>query len=302
MAEWIDLLDPSDVQLRDALPKAVEESALALLLAPAEHTDEPRPTLQGHGDYIFGIFLIAVAVPEEDRVYYQEIDVVATGGTLLTVSKTPPGEKPFDPRPAKEACRPDDSAGMMLYRLVDTIAEHYLDLIDDLDGEIDELEDVVETAPAAQTRGRISELRHDLLHIRRTLAPTRDAVRRVVDNVVEVETGAEVFPHDVEVAFNSVYDKFLRATDGLDLSRDLLAGVRDYQQAKVANDQNEVTKTLTVIASLLLLPTFIVGLYGQNFQHHFPEIHWQFGYAFSWGLIVVTTLIQLAFFRSRKWI
>ena len=302
MAEWIDLLDPSEEQVRAALPSAVEASALELLLAPPEHADEPRPTLQGHGSYIFGIFLVAVSVPDEDRVYYQEIDVVATSDTLLTVSKTPPGEEPFDPRPAKEACRHDDSAGMMLYRLVDNIAERYLDLIDDLDGEIDELEDVVETAPAEQTRARISELRHDLLHIRRTLAPTRDAIRRVVDNVVEVEEGAEVFPHDVEVAFNGAYDKLLRAFDGLELSRDLIASVRDYLQAKIANDQNEVMKKLTVIASLLLLPTFIVGLYGQNFQHHFPEIHWQLGYAFSWGLIIATTLVQLAFFRSKKWI
>ena len=61
-------------------------------------------------------------------------------------------------------------------------------------------------------------------------------------------------------------------------------------------------KVLTVIASLLLLPTFIVGLYGQNFQHHFPEIHWQFGYAWSWGLIVVTTAGQLWFFRRKRWI
>ena len=302
MAEWVDLLDPSDEELRAALPKAVEESALELLLAPAQHADEPRPTLQGHGDYIFGIFLVAVAVPAEDRVYYQEIDIVATHETLVTVSKTPPGEQPFDPRPAKESCRHDDSAGMMLYRLADNIAERYLDLIDDLDGEIDELEDVVETSPAAKTRARISDLRHDLLHIRRTLAPTRDAVRRVVDNVVEVEDGPEVFPHDVEIAFNSAYDKLLRAFDGLELSRDLIASVRDYLQAKIANDQNEVMKTLTVIASLLLLPTFIVGLYGQNFQHHFPEIHWQFGYGFSWGLIVVTTGIQLWFFRRKRWI
>src|ERR671939_1984209 len=100
---------------------------------------------------------------------------------------------------------------MMLYRLVDDIAEHYLDLVDALNEKIDELEDTVETAPAELTRTRLSELRHDLLHIRRTLAPTRDAVRRVVDNVVEVEEGPEVFPHEVEVAFNSAYDKLLRA-------------------------------------------------------------------------------------------
>ena len=80
-----------------------------------------------------------------------------------------------------------------------------------------------------------------------------------------------MFPHDVEVAFNSAYDKLLRAFDGLELSRDLIASVRDYLQAKIANDQNEVMKKLTVIASVLLLPTFIVGLYGQNFKHHSPS-------------------------------
>jgi magnesium transporter len=50
------------------------------------------------------------------------------------------------------------------------------------------------------------------------------------------------------------------------------------------------------------VPTFIVGLYGQNFQHHFPEIHWRSGYAYSWGLIVATTLLELWFFRRKKWI
>jgi magnesium transporter len=302
VAEWIDLLDPSDEELRKHLPENIQESALTLLLAPAEHADEPRPTLQGHGRYIFGVFLIAVAVRDQNRVYYQEIDVVATSERLVTVSKTPPGEQPFDPRPAKEACHPEDSAGMMLYRLVDDIAERYLDLIDDVDEEIDELEDVVETASAAEIRERISSLRHDLLHIRKTLAPTRDAIRRIVDNVVEVEEGPPVFPRAVEVAFNSAYDKLLRAFDGLELSRDLIASVRDYLQSKVSNDQNEVTKKLTVIASLLLVPTFIVGVYGQNFKHHFPELGWQFGYAFSWGLIVATTAIQLWFFRRKRWI
>jgi magnesium transporter len=302
VAEWVDLLDPSEEELRKHLPADIQQSALDLLLTPAERGDEPRPTLQGHGRYVFGIFLVAVAVRDENRVFYQEIDVVVTSERLITVSKAPPGEQPFDPRPAKDACNPQDSTGMMFYRLVDDIADRYLDLIDAVDEEIDELEDSVETSTAEHTRERISSLRHDLLHIRRTLAPTRDAIRRVVDNVVEVEEGGEVFTHDVEVAFNSAYDKLLRAFDGVELSRDLLVSVRDYLQAKIATDQNEVAKRLTVIASLLLVPTFIVGVYGQNFQHHFPEIHWQFGYAFSWGLIVATTLVQLWFFRRNRWI
>jgi magnesium transporter len=144
-------------------------------------------------------------------------------------------------------------------------------------------------------------LRHDLLHIRRTLSPMRDAVRRVIDGVVDVEEGREVFPKDVEVAFNAAYDKLMRAFDGLELSRDLLASVRDYHQSKIANDQNEVMKRLTVIASLLLLPTFIVGLYGQNFVN-IPELRWHLGYLYVWGVIAATTLMQLWWFRRAKWI
>jgi len=301
-ATWIDLLDPSEEELRRQAPHDLEASAFELLLQRPQHEDEPRPTMQGHGAYVFAVFLSAVILHEQDEVRYQEMDLVLTGDMLLTVRKTPAGCAPYDITEVKSAVKESDSTGMITYRLVDDIAERYLDLIDDLDEEIDEVEEGVELRSPEETRARISHLRHDLLHIRRTLTPMRDAVRRVVDDVVEVENGPEVFPHDVEVAFNSAYDKFLRATDGLDLSRDLLAGVRDYLQAKIANDQNEVMKKLTVIASLLLLPTFIVGLYGQNFQHHFPEIHWQFGYGWSWGLIVVTTLVQLWFFRRKKWI
>src|SRR5690348_15228549 len=300
-ATWIDLLDPTPEELRAKAPQHLEETALERLLAPPQHADEPRPTMQGHGDYVFGVFLIAVAVPEQDSVYYQEIDLVITHDTLLTVRKTPPGGKPAcDVAIVKKAAKPTDSAGLLAYRLLDDIAERYLDLIDDLDNEIDELEDVVETQPPDITRSRISALRHDLLHIRRTLSPMRDAVRRVIDNTVEVEEGPEVFPHEVEIAFNAAYVKFLRASDGLDLARDLLAGVRDYSQAKIANDQNEVMKRLTVIASLLLLPTFIVGLYGQNFVD-IPELHWHAGYAYVWGLIVVTTAFQLWWFRRKRW-
>jgi magnesium transporter len=302
MAEnWIDLLDPDAARLREASPRDLEEVALELLLADPEHDDEPRPTLQGHGDYIFGVFLLAHALPEENCIYYQEIGMVLTCETLLTVRKTPPGRKPLSLDGIRAAVRPTDSPGMIAYRIVDDIAEHYLDLVDDVDAEIDELEDLVDTQSAETTRARISELRHDLLHIRRTLAPMRDAVRRVVDGVVDVEDGEEVFPHEVEIAFNGAYDKLLRALDGLELSRDLLTSVRDYSVSKIANDQNEVTKRLTVIASLVLVPTFIVGLYGQNFVH-IPEFHWRYGYAYSWALIIVTTVLQLIWFRRKGWI
>ena len=147
---------------------------------------------------------------------------------------------------------------------------------------------------------RLRELREDLRGIRRTLSPTRDAVHKIVDDRIELDEG-ELFPRDVEISFGDAYDKLLRAFEALESSRDAIASVRDYLQGKISNDQNEVMKRLTLIASLLLLPTFIVGLYGQNFRH-IPELHWMWGYWWSWGWIVGTTIGQLVFFRWRRWI
>ncbi|MEP6910639.1 MAG: magnesium transporter CorA family protein [Actinomycetota bacterium] len=302
-ATWVDLVDPDRDELERGVPKRLQQSAIKQLLAPAAHDDEPRPTLQSHGDYIFGVFLVAVAVPEEDRVFYQEIDIVLTEEFLLTVRKTPPDEEPYDISRVKELCPEGDEpeAGMILYHLVDDVAERFLDLIDAVNDEIDELEDHVETWSNEKVRQRLSDLRHDLLHIRRTLAPTRDAIRRIVDGRLELEKGVEAFPRDVELHFADAYDKLLRASEGLELSRDLVASARDYHQAKISNDQNEVMKKLTAIASILLVPTFIVGLYGQNFKH-IPELSWSFGYWWSWGWILVSTALQLVYFRRKRWI
>jgi len=303
VAEWIDLLDPTPDELDKALPTAVHTRALELLTQPARHDDEPRPRLEGHDDYVFGLFLVPVCIREEDRVFYQEVDIVATRERLVTVRKTPERGYPFDPETVHEAVRAvgETRAGGIVYELLDVISEDYLNLVDALNDEIDELEEGIDQWPAPQVRDRISALRHDLLHVRRTLAPMRDAVRRVVDRRLDVATGPEVMPRDIELSFADVYDKLLRALDGLELSRDLLSSARDYHQSKIANDQNEAMKVLTVIASVLLLPTFIVGLYGQNFRH-IPELHWSFGYWWAWGWILVTTAIQIVFFRWRGWI
>jgi magnesium transporter len=301
-ATWVDLLDPTRGELERALPHALHRRALDQLLEPLREGQEPRPTLESHGSYVFGVLLVAVAVPAEDRVYQQEVDLVLTPDAIVTVRKSPEGGEPFACAVTKELHGRGhvEQPAMVAYHVVDEVAEAFLDLVDALDDEIDELDDHVEDWPDERIRTRISSLRHDLLRIRQTLAPTRDAVHKVLDGRVDLE-GEDIFPRDVELSFADAYEKLLRAFEGLELARDLLSGVRDYHQAKIANVQNEVMKRLTAIASILLLPTFIVGLYGQNF-HDMPELGWGFGYAWSWGLIVATTLLQVAYFRRKRWL
>jgi magnesium transporter len=297
-AVWTDLLDPDRETLLRAAPRDLHPRALDLLLAEARHDDEPRPTLEAHIRYVFGVLLLPVIDHASHELWYQEIGLVLTHDVVLTVRKTTPGRPPYDPAEIRKSAA-GESAGMIAYRLADEVAERFLDLVDTLDNHIDDLEDHVEEWPSDRVRSRLSDLRHKLLHVRQTLAPTRDAIRKVVDNRIDTE-GVELFTRDLELRFADAYDKLLRASEGLDLARDLVAGVRDYHQAKVANDQNEVMKRLTVIASVLLLPTSIVGLYGQNL-HGSPELSWSFGYWWSWGLIVVTTIAQIVYFRRKRW-
>jgi magnesium transporter len=301
--KWIDLLEPTRDELEKVLPAQLHDSALDLLCAPAQHEDEPRPKLESHGNYVFGVLLVAVAVPEEDTVFYQEVDVVLTREQLITVRKAPEGRPPYDPSQAREACRDEEEVGMVVYHLVDDIAERYLDLVDALNDEIDELEDHVEDWPSERIRVRVSALRHDLLHIRRTLAPTRDAVRHVVDNRLEF-AGEELFTHDVELSFGAAYDKLLRASDGLELSRDLVAGVRDYNQAKIANDQNDTTKRLAIIATIFLPISWLTGFFGQNFGYLTGTIEpraWAF-WGLGIGLEVVAVLAIFYYFRRQHWL
>lgn len=298
---WIDLVDPDSAAIEAAIPTALHSTVARRLLRPVSHADEPRPRLEAHGNYVFGV-LVLPTIDDDGDVTRHEIDVVATLDRIVTVRRTPPGRPPCDLNDLLAAAHRDDSPpGMSLYLLMDEIAERFLTVVDRFDNDINELEDNVGVWPPQQVREQISRMRHEILEVRRVLTPSRDAARAVLDDRVELDGEITLFPREVELHFADAYDKLLRATDGLDLSRDLLAGVRDFHQAQIANDQNEVMKRLTVVASVLLLPTFIVGLYGQNLRGIY-ELHWAHGYLFSWGLIIVTTIAQLAYFRRKRWI
>lgn len=298
MAEWIDLLDPTPEELEPVLPPRLHETDLAQLRASGA---AGRPGLSAHDDHLVGVLIVPVVDASSDDVFYQEVDVVLTAEQLLTIRKTTPGRPPYDPAAPRAATKPDDGPGRLFFRLVVHIADRYLDLVDAMEDEIGELEDGVDDWPSGRVRTRVHQIRQQILHVRRMLAPLRDAVRGVADGRTDLAE-QELFTHDLEQEFLGVYDTLLRAGDGLELAHDLLVGARDHYQAKVAQDQNEAVKRLTSIASLLLVPTFIVGLYGQNFRD-MPEFHWGiWGYIWSWALIVGVTLLQVWYFRRKEWL
>jgi len=296
---WLDLVDPTREELHASLPAEVEPSIVDALAAPARVGREPRPLLEGHETYVYGVLAAMLPRAEGRGAWYQEIFLVATPERLVTVCKTTDLGAPFDVSALQAAADPETPVGIVLHRLVEDVADSYLDLLDAIYAAIDDLEDRIDQLRPAQIRLRLSELRHELLHRRRAVSATRAAVRRVLDGRIEV--GDEpLFPSEVERLFGDTYDTLVRVTEELDVARDLLASVRDHLQAKIAESQNEVGKKLTVIASLVLVPSLVVGFYGQNFEGEFARGFWTLGV--STALILGSTVVQLVLFRWRRWI
>ena len=295
-ARWTDLLDPTRAEVEAALPAGADPDVIEELVA-SERAHDPRPLIEDHGSYVFGVLVPIVPIDGESRVL--EVCFVATPDRLVTVRKSGSSSTSFDVASLEAADRAGKPIGALVHHLVDDVADTYLDMLDALYSEIDHLEDRIDDLRPSDVRTELAALRHTLLNRRRTVAATRSSVRKIVDGRIEVGE-PELFPPAVERLFADTYDTLVRVTEELDVARDLLSGVRDHMQSKVTESQNDVVKKLTVIASLVLVPSFVVGFFGQNFGEEFDRAYWTIG--FSIGVIVVSTLAQLAIYRWRRWI
>lgn len=298
-ARTTDLVDPSADELVSRSPVPLDADTVAALCGRAGDGRDVRPTLESRTTYLFGVLLFAGRLDPDRRVTYRELGLVASAEALLTVRKTGDDGGLAD-LAGLETVGATPETGLLVHRLADAATETYLDLVDSLYVEIDRLEDEVDDLAPAALRSRLSRLRHEMLHARRNASATRAAVRRVVDGRLDLGTEDALFPREAERAFAETYDTLVRVIEELDIARDLLASVRDYLQSKVSESQSEIVKKLTVVASLVLVPTLITGFYGQNFSGAFERGYWSLGV--SLGLIVATTLAQLVFFRWRRWL
>jgi magnesium transporter len=295
---WSDLEDPTAAELLAVAP-GLDLDAVEILTSTAVAGHEVRPVLERHGDAVVALLLFPAHVPGDHRFAYLELGIVATAESIVTVRKHSADGYVVEQRAVAPVEHSRVEPGRLLHGAVDEATERYLDVVDALYVEIDDLEDAIDELPGDMTRRRLGELRHEMLHARRNVTAMRAAVRRVVDGRLALPDDI-LFPREVEAAFADSYDTLVRTTEELDIARDLLASVRDHLQAKVSERQNEIVKKLTVTASLVLVPTLITGFYGQNFAGAFDSALWTVGV--SLGLIATTTLAQLAFFRWKRWI
>lgn len=142
-------------------------------------------------------------------------------------------------------------------------------------------------------------MRRELVGLRRVATPQRDLLARGIDNILDLP-GLEF---DSRNYFRDVYDHSIRISDQIDSYRDLPAGSRDAYLSVVSNRLNQITKQLTVMATIFLGLSFVVGFFGQNFRWLVANIQ-STGAFFTVGIgsLVLSALALLAWFRRSRYI
>ena len=102
------------------------------------------------------------------------------------------------------------------------------------------------------------------------------------------------------VYLRDVYDHIITITELIDTYREITSSVVEAYISTLSNNINQVVKVLTVLASLALIPTLIASIYGMNFDY-MPELHWRYGYPFALGLMLLSVLTMLFYFKRKKW-
>ena len=194
-------------------------------------------------------------------------------------------------------CRPD----YLVYRLLDAIIDGYFPVLERYGDRLEALDDELADHPTEATYARIHDIKSDLLLLRRTAWPHRDAVSELL------RESHELISPPTRVYLRDCYDHVLRVVDFIETYRELCANMRDFYLTAVSNRLNEIMKVLTIIATLFIPLSFIAGLYGMNFDTrespwNMPELEWYFGYPLVLLLMGGVAGGMLLFFRKRGWL
>jgi len=183
----------------------------------------------------------------------------------------------------------------LAYALLDAIVDEYLPLMDRLGEALEHIEERVIECPTRALLSELACLKGDLIAIRRDIWPQREALH----GLMRGDVGA--ISTEVQPYLRDVHDHCVQVAEVLEVYREIAASVMNLYLTSIANRTNEVMKVLTVVSTIFIPLTFLVGVYGMNF-HHMPEYEWRWAYPVLWLLMLGGSVAMVLAFRRRGWL
>jgi magnesium transporter len=183
-------------------------------------------------------------------------------------------------------------ADYLTYLLLDTIIDGYFPVVEHYEDRIEALEDMIISNPDRDTMQEIYDVRRELLALRRLIWP----MRNVLHLLMRDHHG--IVSDEVQIYFRDSYDHVIQILEIIEAYRELAASLMDVYMSTMGNKLNEIMKFLTVISTIFIPLTFIVGVYGMNFEN-MPELKGEWSYFLVW-LVMLAVAGGLIFYFWRK--
>ena len=256
-----------------------------------------RPKIEDYGEYLF---LVMKAVSRKDpgqSLMVEQVSLIVGKNFVLCFLEG--NDDPFvdlrgrlrneKGRLRKMGC------DYLTYAHLDTIVDQYFPLLEQLGEDIEQLEEELIAHADRGTLRTLHGFKQEMILLRRAIWPLRDVLGHL-------ERGDSTLIHSsTHIYLRDVYDHTIQLIETTETYRDMLGGMMDIYLTSLSNKLNETMKVLTVIATIFIPLTFIVGIYGMNFEV-MPELEWPWGYPLVMSLMLVLAIGMLWAFRKKHWI
>jgi magnesium transporter len=198
-------------------------------------------------------------------------------------------------------------ADYLAYAITDSAIDLYFPLLEKIGDRLDELEDELITAPTRESMNKILRVKRELIVFRRSIWPERDKINDLL------RSNFPLIAESTKVYFRDAYDHCIQILDIVDSYKEVTSSLMDVYLSSVSNRLNQVMKVLTIISTIFIPLTFVVGLYGMNFAHNdprtgkylplnMPELYSPYGYIGVMIAMLIIVILQVYFFYKKGWL
>lgn len=294
---WIQVLgitDPQIVHIVGAffdIPMLAQEDIL---------TATSRPKFEEHGEKLLAIARAVRIGVEEDTPRGQQISIVAAQNWVISFHEN--DEKVFEAVERRIADNKGNirkwHAGYLVYSLLDTLVDRLLYQTEEIEDATTELEDSILKGTDDWDLNEVYRLKRIVVRLSRLAQPLKDMV-----SVLE-HYEHPLLPTSLDMFLRDLYDHAIRAADRIEHARMILQDLQEYHHTQQERKTNEVIRVLTVMSSVFIPLTFLVGLWGMNF-HFMPEIHteWgeKYGYFLALGSMGALATGIILWMKRKRW-
>ena len=290
---WINVTGIHDTAAIEQLGRAF--NLHGLVLEDIAHSTQ-RPKLDDYEDYLYVVVKMISYDESERQVCTEQLSIILRGNTILSFIEDT-GDL-FDGlreriRKGNAKVRKSD-ADYLLYCLLDSIVDNYFVVLERIGDHLEETE--IRLLNDAQTSDLsvLHALKRELIFLRKSIWPMREVVSSLSKSEnLHLKGNTAIYLRDV-------YDHCVHAIDTLETFRDLSSGMMDVYLSSLSNKMNNVMKTLTIISTIFIPLTFIVGVYGMNFDI-MPELHVYWAYPLVWSFMGSITIAMIIYFKRKGW-